>query len=46
MDFGGFKMDIFPHKDSGAAICQGEWYKPGSDGVVVFAFERIGEAKK
>jgi len=35
-DFGGLKMGIFPHKETGAAICQGEWYKPGPDGVVVY----------
>lgn len=36
VDFGGFKMGIFPHKESGAAICEGKWYKPGADGVVVY----------
>ena len=36
MDFGGFKMGIFPHKTVGAAICYGEHYKPSADGPVVY----------
>jgi uncharacterized protein len=36
IDFGNFKMGIFPHKSSGGAICHGEWYKPGSDGPVIY----------
>lgn len=28
MDFGGFKMGIFPHSSVGAAICQHESYLP------------------
>lgn len=35
-DFGSFKMGIFPHKDTGGAIVQGEHYTPGPDGVVVY----------
>jgi hypothetical protein len=35
IDFGGFKMGIFPHKGVGAAICCGAWYKPGPNGTVV-----------
>ena len=35
-DFGSFKMGIFPHKDVGCAICFGEWYKPSSDGTLVY----------
>ena len=36
MDFGGFKMGIFPHRQVGAAICQGQGYKPSADGLVVY----------
>ncbi len=36
IDFGGFKMGIFPHKNVGAAICCGAWYKPGSNGTIVY----------
>ena len=37
MDFGGFKMGIFPHGDGGgAALCFGEHYQPSSEGVVVY----------
>lgn len=35
-DFGSFKMGIFPHKDVGCAIIFGEWYKPSSDGTLVY----------
>lgn len=35
IDFGGFKMGIFPHKDVGCAICAGAWYKPGPTGPIV-----------
>ncbi|MCH7674250.1 VOC family protein [candidate division KSB1 bacterium] len=35
-DFGSFKMGIFPHKDVGCAIFFGEWYKPSSDGSLVY----------
>jgi len=35
-DFGRFKMGIFPHKETSAAICEGQWYKPSADGVVVY----------
>jgi predicted enzyme related to lactoylglutathione lyase len=36
MDFGGFKMGIFPHRDVGVAICFGAHYKPGTEGPVVY----------
>lgn len=35
-DFGNFKMGLFPHHDSGAAICKGEGWTPGSNGPVVY----------
>ncbi len=36
LDFGGFKMGIFPHEGCGCAICQGEWYQAGNSGTVVY----------
>lgn len=36
MDLGALKMGVFPHGDVGCAICQGEWYKPASEGTVVY----------
>ena len=36
MDFGSFKMGIFPHKNVGAAICKGAYYKTGDSGPVVY----------
>ena len=38
MDFGQLKMAAFPTDGTGVsgALCQGEWYKPGRDGVVVY----------
>lgn len=36
MDFGGFRMGVFPHTDVGVAICQGPHYRPSADGVVVY----------
>jgi len=36
IDFGGFKMGIFPHTGCGCAICQGEWYRVGNSGTVVY----------
>ncbi len=36
VDFGGFKMGIFPHKEVGVAICFGEHYRPGANGPVVY----------
>lgn len=35
-DFGGFKMGIFPHRSVGAALCQGDFYKPSQDGTLVY----------
>lgn len=35
-DAGAFKMGIFPHKEVGAAICKGAWYKPSAEGTVVY----------
>ncbi|MEO8146848.1 MAG: VOC family protein [Bacteroidia bacterium] len=35
-DFGGFKMAVFPHREGGAALCFGPWYKPSADGVTVY----------
>ena len=35
-DFGGFKMAVFPHKEVGAALCFGPWYKPGTDGITIY----------
>jgi len=29
-------MAIFPHKEVGAALCFGTWYKPSADGVIVY----------
>lgn len=28
LDFGGFKMGVFPHSEVGAALCQHESYRP------------------
>lgn len=36
MDFGSFKMGVFPHAEVGASLCQGEWYQPGANGPVVY----------
>ena len=36
IDFGGFKMGLFPHKKVGCAICLGEGYKTGDTGPVVY----------
>ena len=36
VDFGGFMMGIFPHGESGAALCKGPDYTPGALGVVVY----------
>ncbi len=37
MDFGGFKMGIFPHSGVGAALCQHEAYQPSSThGLLVY----------
>ncbi len=38
MDFGGFKMAMFPVDQGGlgGALCQGEWYTPSEKGVVVY----------
>lgn len=36
IDMGELKMGIFPHGDVGCSICQGEWYKPSSEGTVVY----------
>lgn len=36
IDFGGFQMGIFPHKQVGCAICKGEWYKTGDSGPIVY----------
>lgn len=35
-DFGPLKMGIFPHKEVGCALCQGELYKPGNNGTLVY----------
>jgi len=35
-DFGGFKMGVFPHAQSGGAICWGDHYKPSAEGVVIY----------
>ena len=36
IDFGPFKMGLFPHKKVGCAICFGEGYKTGDGGTVVY----------
>lgn len=38
MDLGGFKMAFFPVEPGGlgGALCQGEWYIPSENGVVVY----------
>ena len=36
IDFGPFKMGIFPHKKVGCALCLGEGYKTGDSGPVVY----------
>lgn len=37
MDFGGFKMGMFPHTGVGAALCQHESYRPSeTHGVLVY----------
>lgn len=37
LDFGGFKMGIFPHKEVGAALCQHEAYQPSvTHGTLVY----------
>jgi len=35
-DFGNFKMGIFPHKETGGAICFGQWYKAGENGTLIY----------
>jgi predicted enzyme related to lactoylglutathione lyase len=36
IDFGSFKMGIFPHKQVGCALCKGKEYKPGAAGALVY----------
>jgi predicted enzyme related to lactoylglutathione lyase len=36
IDFGSFRMGIFPHKNVGCAICFGEGYRPSDAGTVVY----------
>lgn len=36
IDYGVFKMGIFPYKNLGVALCYGEHYKPSADGPVVY----------
>lgn len=37
LDFGGFKMGIFPHAGVGAALCQHEAYQPSdTHGLLVY----------
>jgi predicted enzyme related to lactoylglutathione lyase len=38
LDFGPVKMATFPMDETGVSgsLCQGEWYKPGRDGVLVY----------
>ena len=38
MDLGVIKMAFFPAEQDGisGALCQGEWYKPSQDGVVIY----------
>ncbi len=36
IDFGPFKMGLFPHKKVGCAICKGDGYKTGDAGTVVY----------
>jgi uncharacterized protein len=38
MDFGGFKMAGFPSdgKSTGGALCQGDFYKPTQDGILIY----------
>jgi len=38
MDFGGFKMAGFPSdgKSTGGALCQGNFYNPTPDGVLIY----------
>lgn len=36
VEFGGFTMGIFPHNNTGCALCIGEWYKPSTDGTLVY----------
>lgn len=38
MNLGGFDMAIFPMQkgDVSGALCKGEFYKPSSDGVVIY----------
>jgi len=35
-DLGSLKMGIFPHKETGCAICQNEFYQPGQHGTLVY----------
>ncbi len=35
-DLGTLKMGVFPHGENGVAICQGEWYTPGPNGVLIY----------
>jgi uncharacterized protein len=36
VDFGSFRMGIFPHKDVGCAICFGSGYQPSDAGTIVY----------
>ena len=36
VDFGGFQMGIFPHKEVGCALCKHESYIPSKEGVLVY----------
>ena len=40
MDFEGFKMGMFPSSPGNGklsgAICHGEWYKPSTEGVLIY----------
>ncbi|MCH9030981.1 MAG: VOC family protein [candidate division Zixibacteria bacterium] len=36
INFGSFKMGIFPHSDVGCAIVSGEGYTPGAQGAIVY----------
>lgn len=36
VDFGGFQMGIFPHKEVGCALCKHEAYVPSQSGTLVY----------
>jgi hypothetical protein len=38
LDLGNFKMALLPVEgdEIGGALCQGEWYKPSKNGVVIY----------